>query len=118
MSLTFTGPGGTETVPARREGGRWVSERALADGEAAYVGAGCVKDPFGNFNGAASAVVGASGVEPDSDECATRTVLPAAAIPGTATVPVRGGGVRRRLDAGTGPGRGGPAPRACRAAWA
>jgi len=63
VKLTFTGPAGTETVPARREGGRWVSERALADGEAAYVGAGCVKDPFGNFNGKASDVVGASGIQ-------------------------------------------------------
>ena len=64
VTLTFTGPAGSETVPARREGGRWVSERALAGGEAAYVGAGCIQDPFGNFNGAASAVVGAAGVQP------------------------------------------------------
>ena len=68
--LTFTGPAGSETVPARREGGRWVSDRVLADGEAAYVGAGCVKDEFGNFNGAASVVVGASGIQPQAT-CAT-----------------------------------------------
>jgi hypothetical protein len=70
VALTFTGPAGSETVPARREGGRWVSDRVLADGEAAYVGAGCVKDEFGNFNGAASAVVGAAGIQPQTT-CST-----------------------------------------------
>ena len=62
VDLTIAGGSRTQTVAARREGDRWVSERALRAGEAAYVGAGCARDAFGDFNASASAVVGAAGV--------------------------------------------------------
>ncbi|HEX2232737.1 MAG TPA: hypothetical protein VHG69_05185 [Thermoleophilaceae bacterium] len=57
--VTVIGPGGSETVPASPARGRWRTSRALAPGESAVVGAGCVKDEFGNYNGAASQAVGA-----------------------------------------------------------
>jgi hypothetical protein len=62
VQMTFFDPaGGFETVAATREGDRWVSERPLAEGESAFVGAGCVEDEHGNFNGSGSeAAVGAS----------------------------------------------------------
>ena len=89
---------GSEIVPARREGDRWVSERPLTAGEAAYVGAGCVQDPYGNFNGAASGVVGAGGVAA-SGSCA------APAGPGA---PAGSGGSGGSGDIGVGaPGGGG-----------
>ena len=45
-----------------RRGDRWVSERSLRRGEAAYVGSGCAQDAYGNYNRAPSAVVGRDGV--------------------------------------------------------
>jgi hypothetical protein len=45
-------------VAAVRDGDRWVSPGPLAAGESAYVGRGCARDAYGNYNGAASAVVG------------------------------------------------------------
>jgi hypothetical protein len=57
--VTVTGAAGTEQVAATPDGDRWRTSRALADGESARVGTGCVKDEFGNFNGEASAAVGA-----------------------------------------------------------
>jgi hypothetical protein len=56
--VTVSGAGGTEQVPATRQGDRWRTTRALGPGESARVGVGCVKDAFGNYNGAASAGVG------------------------------------------------------------
>jgi hypothetical protein len=68
--VRFTVSDGTsaETVEGHEEGGRWVSDRPLTGEEAAYVGRGCAQDRFGNFNGAASAVVGAPGVTA-TDSC-------------------------------------------------
>jgi hypothetical protein len=60
--VTFIAADGSlENVAAHREADRWVSERALAAGESAFVGAACVEDAYGNFNAAGSAAaVGAS----------------------------------------------------------
>lgn len=69
----------SEVVAARKEGDRWVSERALASGESAYVAADCVRDPYGNFNGAPSGVVGTGGVAP------TAGCTPPAPDPGPGT---------------------------------
>jgi hypothetical protein len=58
--VTFvTASGGLERVPAVPDGDRWVSLRPLGAGEAAFVDTGCVRDRYGNFNGARSAAVGA-----------------------------------------------------------
>jgi hypothetical protein len=64
VTLIFGSPRKRERVAAIREGGRWVSGRALRAGEHAYVGEGCVRDAFGNFNGAASGTVGGPVTEP------------------------------------------------------
>jgi hypothetical protein len=61
VGFTVTDGAATETVSGHADGDRWVSDRALTAGEAAYVGRGCARDGFGNFNGAASSVVGAAG---------------------------------------------------------
>ncbi|MGI8461364.1 MAG: hypothetical protein ACR2OC_06965 [Solirubrobacterales bacterium] len=69
--VTFvTASGALETVPATLTGDRWVTSRKLGEGEAAFVDAGCVEDPYGNFNGARSAVVGDAPVPANSSECA------------------------------------------------
>jgi hypothetical protein len=52
--------GGVEQVAAAKEGERWRTQRALGAGESALVGPGCVKDVFRNYNGSASAMVGAA----------------------------------------------------------
>ncbi len=106
VNLTFAGPAGTETIPAHPEGDRWVSERALGDGEAAYVGAGCVKDPFGNFNGDPSAVVGATGVQA-SATCPTESPgaddgAPGGGDPGGGDGSGGGGGAGGGSTTGTG----------------
>jgi hypothetical protein len=57
-AVTFVTPGGrVERSPAVLRNGRWVSTRQLGPGETAVVGAGCVQDPWGNYNGAESARV-------------------------------------------------------------
>jgi hypothetical protein len=50
--------GKTAQVPATERDGRWVTSRTLKAGESAFVAAGCVRDAWGNRNGAPSAVVG------------------------------------------------------------
>ena len=61
VTLIFELQGRPQRVQAIRSGDRWVSQRALRAGERAYAGVGCVRDAFGNFNGAASPAVGAPG---------------------------------------------------------
>ena len=75
VDLTFVGPGGTHRVAAVRRGDRWVSERSLRRGEAAYVGSGCAQDAYGNYNRAPSAVVGRDGVAA-TVACATQSASP------------------------------------------
>jgi hypothetical protein len=58
-TVTVIARGRREQVPAALVDGRWRTSRALAPGESARVGRGCVKDEFGNYNGAPSAAVGA-----------------------------------------------------------
>jgi hypothetical protein len=58
-TVTIAWRGGREQVPATLVDGRWRTQRALAAGESARVGRGCVKDEFGNYNGSSSATVGA-----------------------------------------------------------
>jgi Ca2+-binding RTX toxin-like protein len=80
-----------------RDGGRWVSERALGAGESAFVAAGCVEDAYGNLNGEGSNVaVGASAeVPPAAPRCFgkppgdTGTTGPVPSVPdgATGTVP-------------------------------
>ncbi len=53
-----------ETATVTRQGGRWVTSRALAPGETAQVLAGGVIDGFGNFNGDASPVLSGGGGSP------------------------------------------------------
>ncbi len=72
VDLTFVGPGGAQRVAAVRRGDRWVSERSLRRGEAAYVGSGCAQDAYGNYNRAPSAVVGRDGVAATA-ACATQS---------------------------------------------
>jgi hypothetical protein len=43
-----------EIAPATEQGGRWVTRRRLRKGEIAVVAQRGVRDPFGNYNGAAS----------------------------------------------------------------
>jgi hypothetical protein len=50
----------TGRSPATQRGGRWVTAERLKEGESAFVAAGCVRDAWGNHNGAPSAVVGPS----------------------------------------------------------
>jgi Neutral/alkaline non-lysosomal ceramidase, N-terminal len=50
--------GKADAVPATRQGGRWVTAERLKAGESAFVGAGCVRDEWGNHNGSPSSVVG------------------------------------------------------------
>ncbi|HEY0631232.1 MAG TPA: hypothetical protein VGC98_04195, partial [Thermoleophilaceae bacterium] len=50
--------GSREQVPASAQGDRWVTDRAVGSFAAAFVGPGCVQDKWGNYNGAASAVIG------------------------------------------------------------
>jgi hypothetical protein len=65
-----------EIVNAQKTGDRWVSERALAAGESAFVAQDCVRDAHGNYNGTPSAVVGAGGVAATGD--CTPDALPVA----------------------------------------
>jgi hypothetical protein len=80
--VAVTGPRGTERVPATLVDGRWRTSRALAPGESARVGQGCVKDAFGNYNGAASSGVGA---DPDA-------AAPGCPVPGAGNASGGGGG--------------------------
>jgi hypothetical protein len=58
-TVTIVSSGGvTKTVPAVRSGDRWVTSYRLDAGQAAFVAAGAVVDPWGNLNGAASPRVG------------------------------------------------------------
>ena len=49
--------GSKERIRATQQGDRWVVTKQLAPGESAYVGAGDVKDAFGNANGAPTSTV-------------------------------------------------------------
>ena len=66
MVTIALGNGGTETVPATRQGGRWVTSRMLRENETAQVRAGDVKDPYGNDN-EASVVLANGTAPPDAD---------------------------------------------------
>jgi hypothetical protein len=58
-TVTIVSDGGvTKTVPAFERGGRWVTSHELDPGQAAFVAAGAVTDPWGNFNRNASERVG------------------------------------------------------------
>jgi hypothetical protein len=50
--------GSREKVPAVLVDGRWVTERPVGSFDSAFVGAGCVVDKYGNYNGVASGAVG------------------------------------------------------------
>ena len=70
VEISFVGGSGeVESVPARLEESRWVSERPLAADEGAFVDAGCVRDRYGNFNGDRSAAVGALAEPPEAPGC-------------------------------------------------
>ncbi len=59
VTVTFAGAGATERVPATLGAdGRWHTSRTLHSGESAYVCPADAQDPYGNFNGDASAIVG------------------------------------------------------------
>jgi hypothetical protein len=93
--------GSTFAVPAARAGGRWRSARALAAGEAAVVGADCVRDGFGNFNGAPSARVGATGAPAGDAACRASGSPGAGGSPGGGGAGGGGGGaVGGGLDLG------------------
>jgi hypothetical protein len=58
-SITFIRRNGQlERERAVQRDGRWVADRRLRPGESAFVAAGDVCDPYGNYNGSPSAVVG------------------------------------------------------------
>jgi hypothetical protein len=69
VTIVRESTGAVERVPATREGGRWVTERALGPGELAVVERNGVKDQYANFNGDASNVL-RGGPEPPPGECA------------------------------------------------
>jgi hypothetical protein len=50
--------GDARRVGAREQGGRWVADVALGDGDVALIRPGGVRDGFGQINDAASDVVG------------------------------------------------------------
>jgi hypothetical protein len=61
-SVVFAkGPSRSVHRATRGADGRWRTDRALAEGERAYVCDGHVKDAFGNHNGQGSPVAGAAG---------------------------------------------------------
>jgi hypothetical protein len=57
--VTIVRSGGRlERAPARALNGRWVTSARLGPGDSAVVGAGCVRDRWGDRNGSSSAVLG------------------------------------------------------------
>src|SRR4051794_4660594 len=52
------GDGSREQLAASELAGRWVTDLPAGSFKAAFVGSGCVQDKYGDFNGAASAVLG------------------------------------------------------------
>jgi hypothetical protein len=69
-TVTVITGGRREQVPATLVDGRWRTQRALAQGESARVGRGCVRDEFGNYNRRPSGAVGADPAAKAS-ECRT-----------------------------------------------
>ena len=67
-------------VPAKQQGNRWVADRKLGPGEAAYVESGDVCDQWQNFNGAPTEYIG-SGERP-KDPPAGYSCLRSAGNPG------------------------------------
>ena len=62
-TVTFASASGSEQVPATLGGdGRWRTSQTLADGQAAYVCPGGLRDEWGNTNGELSAAVGSTDV--------------------------------------------------------
>jgi hypothetical protein len=58
-TVTFVSPGGAvHRAPAHEANGRWVADRRLGAGEAAYVESGDVCDRWNDYNGAPSGTVG------------------------------------------------------------
>jgi hypothetical protein len=69
-TVTVVHPDGSrERVRASEQGGRWVTSRALAAGDSAFVGSGCVQDAHGDYNGLASGAVGAGAGPVHGDGC-------------------------------------------------
>jgi hypothetical protein len=75
--VTFVNAQGAgHKVQATEHNGRWVTDDALPVGGAAVVGAGCVQDSFGDFNGAESAKVGSAGVTVAGSNCQVEEPAP------------------------------------------
>lgn len=55
--VTVTGPAGTRTVSALRQGDRWIADTDLRPGEVARIAAGGLVDEFGETNGTAISLV-------------------------------------------------------------
>ena len=69
-TVSVVSPAGrVERVPAVRNGDRWRTTRALRSGESAIVGAGCVRDAYGNYNGSPSSAVGGPGAAANGGAC-------------------------------------------------
>ena len=85
VQFTFADASGAfDAVAATRVGDRWVSERPLAEGETAFVDAGCVEDEYGNVNGSGSAdAVGASSQVPSESPGCVDTPAPDTTPPDT-----------------------------------
>jgi hypothetical protein len=84
--------GSREQVPASLQGGRWVTARAVGPLDAAFVGSGCVRDGYGNYNGGASGAVGGGAGALGADRaggCAVAGAPPSNARPAD---PHEGGG--------------------------
>jgi hypothetical protein len=64
--FTFvTRSGKVDRVRGHKVGGTWVAERSLRSGEGAYIESGDACDAYGNYNGAATGIVGNRDVVPD-----------------------------------------------------
>jgi hypothetical protein len=73
--------GNAETVPATKEGDRWVTERTLAPGETAVVASAGAHDEWQNFNGAASnAVFGGDPPDPPPPPGRCEVTIPGTAL--------------------------------------
>jgi hypothetical protein len=90
-TVTFVTKSGVRQVAAASEhGDRWITDSRVPSGGSAVVGAGCVKDAFGDFNGAPSAKVGAAGVGVGGAQCAVETPGGGASSCARATGAIRG----------------------------
>ena len=65
VTVTFAGPRRTTRAAARLRDGRWYTRRKLRARESAYVCPGDARDPWRNYNGGLSPVVGSRDVRID-----------------------------------------------------